>query len=143
MASLRARLLTRPALVALVALVAVVLVAALATAKLTSSASGDLTAADKSFVKVCRDHGGTPALAPGSGDYVKDARDCTIEYGGESYEMYAVHPEGFSAREAADARRSCRLQAAQERRDPEDGPGSTPHTFTWHPRSGICEKSRA
>ncbi len=101
----------------------------------------DLTAADKAFVEVCRDHGGTPELAPGSGDYVKDARDCTIEYGGESYEMYAVHPEGFSAREAEDARQACLKQAAQERRDPENG--STPASFTWHPRSGICEKSRA
>jgi hypothetical protein len=139
MGSLRARLLSLPALVALVAIAAL---AGLVVAKLTSGSSGDLTAADKSFVKVCRDHGGTPTLAPGSGDYVKDARDCTIEYGGESYEMYAVHPEGFSAREAADARRACRVQAAQERRDPERGPGSTPRTFTWHPLSGICEKSR-
>src|SRR3954447_10522160 len=104
------------------------------------SAGEDLTAADKAFVEVCEDHGGTAELAPGSGNYVEDARDCTIEYGGESYEMYAVHPEGFSAREAADARAACLKQAAQERRDPEDG--TTPKTFTWHPRSGICEKSR-
>jgi hypothetical protein len=124
------------------ALVAIVALSGLLVPKLTRGSGGDLTAADRSFVKVCRDHGGTPTLAPGSGDYVKDARDCTIEYGGESYEMYAVHPDGFSEREAAGARRSCRLQAAQERRDPEDGPGSTPHIFTWHPRSGICEKSR-
>jgi hypothetical protein len=140
MASLRPRLLSRPVLVAFVAIVAL---SGLVVPKLVDGSGGDLTAADKSFVKVCRDHGGTPTLAPGSGDYVKDARDCTIEYGGDSYEMYAVHPEGFSAREAADAHRSCRAQAAQERRDPEDGPGSTPHAFTWHERSGICEKSRA
>jgi hypothetical protein len=139
MASLRARLLSWPALVALVAIVAV---AELVVPKLVDGSSGEETAADRSFIEVCRDHGGTPTLAPGSGDYVKDARDCTIDYGGESYEMYAVHPEGFSAREAAGAHRSCRAQAAQERRDPEDGPGSTPHTFTWHERSGICEKSR-
>jgi hypothetical protein len=139
MASLRARVPARPAFAALV----VVVLAGLVGAKLTSGSSGDLTAADKSFMKVCRDHGGTPALAPGSGDYVKDARDCTIEYGGESYEMYAVHPEGFSAREAADAHRSCRVQAAQERRDPQDGPGTKPHAFAWHEQSGICEKSRA
>src|SRR3954466_5921260 len=119
-------------------------VVAVAVVVLVQRSGGeDLTAADKAFVKVCEDHGGTAELAPGSGNYVKDARDCTIEYGGESYEMYAVHPEGFSAREAADAHRSCRAQAAQERRDPEDGPGSKPHTFTWHERSGICEKSRA
>jgi hypothetical protein len=134
MASLRARLLSWPVLLGIA-------VAAMLAGVLVQRSSGeDLTAADKAFVKVGRDHGGTPELAPGSGDYVKDARDCTIEYGGESYEMYAVHPEGFSAAEAEDARQACLKQAAQERRDPEDG--STPKTFTWHPRSGICEKSR-
>jgi hypothetical protein len=135
MASVRARLLSLPVLAALV------VVAVLAGVLVQRSSGEDLTAADTAFVEVCRDHGGTPKLAPGSGNYVKDARDCTIEYGGESYEMYAVHPEGFSAREAADARAACRRQAAQERRDPENG--KTPKTFTWHPRSGICEKSRS
>jgi hypothetical protein len=130
-----ARLLSWPVLIGIV-------VAAVLGFVLVQRSSGeDLTAADKAFVKVCEEHGGTATLAPGSGDYVKDARDCTIEYGGESYEMYAVHPGGFSAREAADARAACLKQAAQERRDPEDG--ATPKTFTWHPRSGICEKSRA
>jgi hypothetical protein len=135
MDSLRARLLSWPALAG------IAVVAVLAGVLVQRSGGEELTAADKAFVEVCRDHGGTPELAPGSGDYVKDARDCTIEYGGESYEMYAVHPEGFSAREAEDARQACVKQAAQERRDPENG--STPATFTWHPRSGICEKSRA
>jgi hypothetical protein len=135
MASLRSRLLSWPVLLGLVA------VAVLAGVLVQRAGGEELTAADKAFVAVCRDHGGTPELAPGSGDYVKDARDCTVEYGGESYEMYAVHPEGFSAREAADARAACVKQAAQERRDPEDG--HMPKTFTWHPRTGICEKSRA
>ena len=134
MASVRARLLSWPVLLGIA-------VAAVLAGVLVQRSNGeDLTAADKAFVKVCRDHGGTPELAPGSGDYVKDARDCTVEYGGESYEMYAVHPEGFSAPEAEDARQACVKQAAQEQRDPEDG--STPKTFTWHARSGICEKSR-
>jgi hypothetical protein len=128
-----ARLLSWPVLagVVVVAIAAVVLVPRLG--------GDDLTPADEAFVKVCRDHGGTPELAPGSGDYVKDARDCTIEYGGESYEMYAVHPEGFSEREAEDARQACVKQAAQERLDPENG--RTPARFTWHATSGICEKS--
>lgn len=130
-----ARLLSRPVLLGLVVLL-------VAAAVLVQRSSGeDLTAADKAFVEVCRDHGGTPELAPGSGDYVKDARDCTIEYGGESYEMYAVHPEGFSAREAEDARQACVKQAAQERRDPENG--RTPARFVWHARAGICEKARS
>jgi hypothetical protein len=123
-------------------LLGIAVVAVLAGVVVQRSSGEDLTPVDQAFVKVCRDHGGTPTLAPVSGDYVKDARDCTIDYGGDTYEMYAVHPEGFSAREAADARRACRLQAAQERRDPERGPGSTPRTFTWHSLSGICEKSR-
>jgi hypothetical protein len=122
----------------LAALVAVVIVGALLVQR---SGGDDLTAADKAFVKVCEAHGGTAELAPGSGNYVKDARDCTVEYGGESYEMYAVHPEGFSAREAEDARLACSKQAAQERIDPENG--RTPATFTWHPKSGICEKTDA
>jgi hypothetical protein len=134
MASLRARLLSWPVLAG------IAVVAVLAGVLVQRSSGEELTAADRAFVEVCRDHGGTPELAPGSGDYVKDARDCTIEYGGDSYEMYAVHPEGFSAREAEDARQACVKQAAQERRDPENG--RTPATFTWHPRSGICEKSR-
>jgi hypothetical protein len=130
-----ARLLSRPVLLGIV-------VVAVGAFVLVSRGGGeDLTAADRAFVEVCRDHGGTPELAPGSGNYVKDARDCTIEYGGESYEMYAVHPEGFSAPEAEDARRACRKQAAQERLDPENG--RTPATFTWHAKSGICEKSTA
>jgi len=130
----------RPRLASWPVLVGIAVAAVLAGLLVQRSSGEDLTAADKAFVEVCRDHGGTPELAPGSGDYVKDARDCTVEYGGESYEMYAVHPEGFSAREAEDARQACLKQAARERRDPEDG--STPKTFTWHPRSGICEKSR-
>src|SRR4051794_38962663 len=128
-----ARLLSWPVLAG------IVVVAVLGFVLVQRSSGEDLTTADKAFVKVCEEHGGTATLAPGSGNYVKDARDCTIEYGGESYEMYAVHPEGFSAREAEDARQACVKQAAQERRDPENG--STPATFTWHPKSGICEKS--
>jgi hypothetical protein len=129
------RLRSRPVLLG----IAVVAVAVAVVVLVQRSGGEDVTAADKAFVEVCEDHGGTAELAPGSGNYVKDARDCTIEYGGESYEMYAVHPEGFSAREAEDARQACVKQAAQERRDPENG--STPATFTWHPKSGICEKS--
>jgi hypothetical protein len=120
-------------------LAGIVLVAVLGFVLVQRSSGEDLTAADKAFVKVCEEHGGTATLAPGSGDYVKDARDCTIEYGGEDYEMYAVHPEGFSEREAAAAHAACLKQAAQERRDPESG--DTPATFTWHADSGICEKS--
>jgi hypothetical protein len=128
-----ARLLTWPVLVG------IVVVAVLGFVLVPRSSGEDLTAADKAFVEVCEEHGGTATLAPGSGDYVKDARDCTIEYGGEDYEMYAVHPEGFSEREAAAARAACLKQAAQERSDPENG--NTSAAYTWHPKSAICEKS--
>jgi hypothetical protein len=137
MASLRARVLSWPVVLAIAG---ALVLAELVLPRLRGD-SNELTAADKSFMKVCRDHGGTPKLAPGSGDYVKDARYCEIVYGGDRYEMYAVHPEGFSDREAADAHRSCLAQAEQERRQPEDGPAATPRRFTWHPRSAICEKS--
>ena len=128
-----ARLLSRPVLagIAVVAVIAGVLV---------SQAGGDdLTAADKAFVAVCEAHGGTATLAPGSGDYVKDARDCTIEYGGEDYEMYAVHPEGFSAREAAQARHACTLLARQKRAESARGDDVGSVRVVWHPRSAICE----
>jgi hypothetical protein len=134
LSTLRARILSWPSLLVVVA---VVVVAELAVPRLTRTAA-DETPADRAFATVCREHGGTPKLAPGSGDYVKDGRSCEIRYGGFAYEMYAVHPEGFSEREAADAHRACRVQAAQERRDP----GGAGVRFVWHARSGICERRR-
>src|SRR4051794_22662440 len=138
MASLRARLLSWPVVLA----IAVVLVAAELVLPRLGRESREPTAKDRSFMKVCRDHGGTPKLASGSGDYVKDGRFCEIVYGADTYEMYAVHPKGFSQREATESHRSCIAQAEQERRQPEDGPGAAPRRFRWHPRSAICEKSR-
>jgi hypothetical protein len=131
--TLRARVLSWPGLAALAALVVASLVIARA-----AGGDDDLTAADRSFAAVCRDHGGTPSFAPGSGDYVKDARSCQIAFGGEDYEMYAVHPEGFSAREAAQAKRACTLLARQSRRDAEVT-GKTAEHVVWHARSAICE----
>ena len=135
LSSLRARILSWPALAVVVAVVVVV---ELAGPKLTGS-SADLSAAERAYARVCREHGGTPSFAAGSGDYVKDGRFCEVRYGGRSYEMYAVHPEGFSEREAADAHRACRIQAAQARRDGSGGAGTR---FVWHARSGICEQRR-
>jgi hypothetical protein len=134
MKTLRARILSWPVLVA-------VLVLAVPAGVLVQRSSGeDLTATDRAFAKVCRDHGGTPKFAPGSGDYVKDFRGCEIEYAGDSYEMYAVHPEGFSAREAAQARRACTLLARQKRADARKNPAAAGSTrVVWHPHSGICE----
>ena len=133
MAHLRSRLLSWPVLLAALA-VAVLLVV------LVQRSSGEsLTPTDQAFAKVCRDHGGTPTFAPGSGDYVKDARDCTIEYGGDAYEMYAVHPEGFSAREAAQAHRACTMLARQKREESARGANVGSTRVVWHPRAGVCE----
>ena len=119
------------------ALAAVLVVAGLVISR-AARGDDDLTPADKSFAAVCRDHGGDPSFVPGSGDYVKDARSCRIEFGGARYEMYAVHPEVFSEREAAQAKRSCTLQARQSRRDAE-ATGKAAARVVWHARSAICE----
>jgi hypothetical protein len=120
-------------------LIGIVVVAMLGFVLVQRSSGEDLTAADKAFVKVCEEHGGTATLAPGSGDYVKDARDCTIEYGGDEYEMYAVHPTGFSAREAAQARQACDRLLAQRRHDAKTSAEAAAIHVVWHPRAGICE----
>jgi hypothetical protein len=133
MGSLRARLLSWPVLLAVLA------VAVLLGVLVQRSSGESLTPADEAFGKVCRDHGGTPTFAPGSGDYVKDARGCTIEYGGDEYEMYAVHPEGFSAREAAQARRACTMLARQKRAEAARGDAVGSVRVVWHPRAAICE----
>ena len=133
MAHLRSRLLSWPVLLAVLA-VAVLLVV------LVQRSSGEsLTPTDQASAKVCRDHGGTPTFAPGSGDYVKDARGCTIEYGGDAYEMYAVHPEGFSARETAQAHRACTMLARQKREESARGADVGSTRVVWHPRAGVCE----
>jgi hypothetical protein len=134
MPPLRARLRSWPVLAALLVL------AVLAGVLVQRSSGEDLTATDRAFAKVCREHGGTPKFAPGSGDYVKDFRGCEIEYAGDSYEMYAVHPEGFSTKEAAAARRACTLLARQKRADARKNPAAAGSTrVVWHERSGICE----
>jgi hypothetical protein len=133
MGTLRARLRSWPVILAVVAVVVVLGV-------LVQRSSGEsLTPTDEAFAKVCRAHGGTPTFAPGSGDYVKDARDCTIEYGGDAYEMYAVHPEGFSEREAAQARRACTMLARQKRAEAARGDVVGSVRVVWHPRAAICE----
>jgi len=133
MASLRARLLSLPFVLALV------VVAVLAGVLVQRSSGETLSPVDAAFAKVCRAHGGTTTFAAGSGDYVKDARDCTIAYGGDRYEMYAVHPEGFSAREAAQARRACTMLARQKREESARGANVGSVRVVWHARAGVCE----
>ena len=125
----------------LAALGAVVVLAVLLVARIAGS-DADVTPADRAFMRICRAHGGTPTLAPGSGDYVKDARSCTVRYAGGTYEMYAVHVEGFSESEAAAAHRTCVAQARQARDAAARGERVAVTRYVWHPRSGICEERR-
>jgi hypothetical protein len=48
--------------------------------------------------------------------------------------MYAITPNGFDQREAAEAREACARRAKQEK-----GLPGAPERFVWHPRSAICE----
>jgi|tagenome__1003787_1003787.scaffolds.fasta_scaffold20446135_2 hypothetical protein len=139
LSTLRARILSWPVLLALVGVVVVV---EFVVPRLTSGSEAQ-TPAEKAFARVCRDHGGTPKFPAGSGDYVKNGRFCEIRYGSRTYEMYAVHPEGFSEREAALAHRTCIAQAAQARADAKAGRQSARTRYVWHARSGICEEARA
>jgi hypothetical protein len=131
MTALRSRLLSWPVLVGVVLAVGAFLAFGLPALR-----GEELTAADKAFVKTCKDHGGTPELAPGSGDYVKDARSCEVRYRDHSYEMYAVTANGFDEREAASAKRACDRRAALAR---EEGQAAR---YVWHPLSAICEEQR-
>jgi hypothetical protein len=132
-----ARLLSWPVLLG------VVVVAVLAGVLVQRSSGEDLTAADRAFIGVCRDHGGTPSLAEGAGDYVKDSRSCTVRYRAGTYEMYAVHADGWSAREAAAAHRTCVAQARQARAAVARGERVAVTEYVWHARSGICEERRS
>jgi hypothetical protein len=138
LATLRSRVLSWPALVALAAVVA----AAVLLVPRIAGSDADVTPADKAFMRICRAHGGTPSLAPGSGDYVKDSRSCTVRYAGGTYEMYAVHAEGWSETEAAAAHRTCVAQATQARDAAGRGERVAGTGSVWHPRSGVCEERR-
>ncbi|MEA2324572.1 MAG: hypothetical protein QOD81_4422 [Solirubrobacteraceae bacterium] len=129
----RARVLSWRGLAMLAAIALVVAVGASRGAERLGPASSD----DDRFSQVCRDHGGTPSLAPGSGDYVKDSRSCVVRYGAHTYEMYAVTPAGFDRREAGRARQACASQARNDRLLG-DRPG-VPDRRVWHPRTAICE----
>jgi hypothetical protein len=131
MTRLRPRLLSWPVLVALVAVVALVELA------LPRLRDGDepQNAADRRFAELCRERGGTAKLAPGSGDYVKDARSCEVRYGAHTYEMYAITPNGFDEREAARARTACTRQIASDKEQ-----AGLPRRRVWHARTAICEE---
>jgi hypothetical protein len=126
------RLLSRRGLPVLVAMVVLVGAGVAFAAGTLGGDEGDPS--DRAFSKLCRDRRGTPTLAPGSGDYVKDARSCEIRYGRHTYELYAVTPNGFDEGAAAEARESCTMRARQEK-----GLPGAPKRRVWHPRTAICE----
>jgi hypothetical protein len=130
MTRLRSRVLSWPGLAALVT---VVVLLELALPRLRADDEPQ-NAADRRFAELCRERGGTPKLAPGSGDYVKDARSCEVRYGAHTYEMYAITPHGFDEREAARAKTACARRIASD-----DEPGA-PRRHVWHPQTAICEE---
>jgi hypothetical protein len=91
-------------------------------------ATGIPTAA--SFTKLCREHGGTPAAAPGTGTAAAPQRFCTVRYGGEVYRMDAITPHGFDTDTAHFQRAGC-VQAQHTA-----GRGES---FVYHPTTGVCE----
>jgi hypothetical protein len=130
---LRARLLSWQGLALLLA---VLLLAEIGVPRVARTL-GITRSADDRFAKVCRDRGGTPSIAPGSGDYVKDARSCVVRYGAHTYEMYAVTPDGFDEREVARAHQACSTQARTDKQL--DAGTGAPRRRVWHPRTAICE----
>jgi hypothetical protein len=133
MTGVGARVLTRRGAVVLLALA---VVAALGVWR-AGDRIGLVSSDDDRYSRLCRDRGGTPAIAPGSGDYVKDSRSCEVRYGAHTYEMYAITPNGFDEREATSARRAC---ASQARLDRQLGARrGTPSRRVWHPRTAVCE----
>ena len=78
--------------------------------------------------KLCRDHGGTPTTAPGSGD----RRVCAVRYGRQVYVMDAITPDGFDEDTARYQRRGCE-EAGREQRAPRP-------SFVYHPTTGVCER---
>src|SRR4051812_43882235 len=73
---------------------------------LDRSAPEAASRADADLSTLCRDHGGTPTTAPGSGTAAR--RVCTVRYGGRTYVMDAITPAGFDADTARFQRQGCR-----------------------------------
>jgi hypothetical protein len=94
--------------------------------------------ADANFTKVCREHGGTPTRAPGSGTITKPQLFCTVRYGGHVYRMDAVTPRGFDEDTARFQRQGCEEARRQERGS--SARGRRRESFVYHPTTGVCER---
>jgi hypothetical protein len=72
--------------------------------------------AQATFVKVCREHGGTP----------RSRERCAVRYGDRVYLMDAISADGFDR----DTARYQRMGCAQ---------GRPRSAFVYHPATGVCE----
>jgi hypothetical protein len=91
--------------------------------------------ADASFAKLCRDHGGTPRTAPGSGASAQPF--CTVGYGGRVYRMDAITPDGFDEDTASFQRQGCEEAARQAKAA---AAGDARPSFVYHRETGVCER---
>jgi hypothetical protein len=89
--------------------------------------------------RLCREHGGTPAGAPGSGAATDAQRFCTVRYGGRAYVMDAITADGFDEDTAAFQRQGCE-EAARRARKAGGAAARRRESFTYHPTTGVCER---
>lgn len=93
---------------------------------------------DTNFAKVCREHGGTPTSAPGSGTKATVQRFCTVRYGRRVYRMDAITPHGFDEDTARFQQQGCEEANRQQRAS--TAPGHRRPSFVYHPTTGVCER---
>jgi hypothetical protein len=95
--------------------------------------------ADASLSKVCREHGGTPTTAPGSGTGTTAEPFCAVRYGRRVYRMDAITPNGFDEDTARFQRQGCADADRHQRAS--TAPGHRRPAFVYHPTTGVCERS--
>ena len=88
------------------------------------------------FTKLCRDHGGTPAVRSLTGS-ADSQRACTVRYGGQFYVMDAITPRGFDDDTARFQRQGCSL--ARHEQHGGGARGGAREAFVYHPDTGVCE----
>lgn len=93
---------------------------------------------DVKFARVCRNHGGTPRILPGTGAGDESQRSCRVRYGRRVYVMDAVTPDGFDTDSAKFQRQGC--AEARRRAKAAPGSGDAGEMFIYHPTTGVCEK---
>ena len=89
-----------------------------------------------SFSTICRDHGGRPVVT-GAASTVR--RVCLVRYGRRVYRMDAVTRDGFDTDAAHYQRLGC-IQARRLARA--TSAGRRRPSFVYHPKTGVCERTR-